>query len=278
MKKNIIKKGLVLGTIILFIGISIIPSIGGANVKQRCLKDNMSSYVNLDSRDNILYVGGSGPDNYTRIQDAINDAISGDTVFVYDISSPYIENIMIEGKSITLMGEDKWTTFIEAEYKADAIFINADDVNLMGFTIQNSHTAIRLYESVGCTIYLNNIKWNSYGIIIDEPSNDNIIYNNNFMNNSENAYDEGNNIWNKPFPTGGNHWSDYEIMYPDAERFLFWFWDTPYEIPGGYNRTSNQDNLPLIIPKELCTPKSYNNNINYFNRWFERLLDIFPIF
>ena len=33
---------------------------------------------------NILYVGGLGPNNYTKIQDAIDDAYDGDTVFVYN--------------------------------------------------------------------------------------------------------------------------------------------------------------------------------------------------
>ena len=42
---------------------------------------------------NTLYVGGSGPGNYTRIQDAIDNASDGDTVFVYDDSSPYFEII-----------------------------------------------------------------------------------------------------------------------------------------------------------------------------------------
>ena len=32
---------------------------------------------------NTLYVGGSGPNNYTSIQSAIDDAVDGDTVFVY---------------------------------------------------------------------------------------------------------------------------------------------------------------------------------------------------
>ena len=38
---------------------------------------------------NTLYVGGSGPGNYTKIQDAINDANDGDTVYVY--SGFYVE-------------------------------------------------------------------------------------------------------------------------------------------------------------------------------------------
>ena len=33
---------------------------------------------------NILYVGGSGPGNFTSIQDAVNNASEGDTVFVFD--------------------------------------------------------------------------------------------------------------------------------------------------------------------------------------------------
>ena len=52
------------------------------------------------------YVGGSGPGNYTRIQDAIDDASNDDTAFVYAASSPYYENVIVN-KSINLMGEDK---------------------------------------------------------------------------------------------------------------------------------------------------------------------------
>ena len=42
-----------------------------------------------------LYVGGSGLGNYTSIQDAINDSVDGDTVFVYDEGSPYYENLVV---------------------------------------------------------------------------------------------------------------------------------------------------------------------------------------
>ena len=71
-----------------------------------------------------LYVGGSGPGNYTKIQDAIDDAFFGDTVFVYDDSSPYYENLKIS-KSIELIGENRNTTIIDGNDKQDVVQINS---------------------------------------------------------------------------------------------------------------------------------------------------------
>ena len=85
---------------------------------------------------NILYVGGSGPNNYTKIQDAINDATTGDTVFVYDESSPYWENLFVT-KSITLNGEDRNTTIINGKNIRETILIKGDSVTIKGFTIQH---------------------------------------------------------------------------------------------------------------------------------------------
>jgi parallel beta-helix repeat protein len=84
-----------------------------------------------------LYVGGSGPGNYSSIQSAINDAVSGDTVFVYDDSSPYLENVTVD-KSIQLIGEEKNTTIIDCEENGSVIFISNDQVTVSGFTLQNS--------------------------------------------------------------------------------------------------------------------------------------------
>jgi len=68
----------------------------------------------LTTSGNILSVGGSGPGNYSTIQGAINAANDGDTVFVYDDSSPYNENIIIT-KPIVLLGENKLTTVIHGD-------------------------------------------------------------------------------------------------------------------------------------------------------------------
>ena len=88
------------------------------------------------AKENILYVGGSGPGNYSKIQDAINNAHDGDTIFVY--SGTYYEYHILVDKTITLIGEDKQTTIIDGNNKGDILYITADNVYLSGFTFQRS--------------------------------------------------------------------------------------------------------------------------------------------
>jgi len=91
-------------------------------------------------RGNTLYVGGSGGDNYTTIQSAIDDANNGDTVFVYDDSSPYYENVRISEKSIKLIGEDKNSTIIDGNYTDYPIIVlSANDFKISGFTLVNPY-------------------------------------------------------------------------------------------------------------------------------------------
>ncbi|MCX6663941.1 MAG: hypothetical protein NTZ75_06800, partial [Euryarchaeota archaeon] len=78
----------------------------------------------------ILYVGGLNPGNYSKIQDAIDNASDGDTVFVYDDSAPYYENIAIT-VSIHLIGENRNTTSIEGWNNVVSIFV--DGVTVSGF-------------------------------------------------------------------------------------------------------------------------------------------------
>lgn len=98
----------------------------------------------------ILYVGGSGPNNYSKIQDAIFDAADGDIVFVYDDSAPYYERLQV-CRSITLMGEDKLTTIIDggSYTTAPVLNITADGVIVQGFTIQNSTVSGWLDDDAG---------------------------------------------------------------------------------------------------------------------------------
>jgi parallel beta-helix repeat protein len=97
------------------------------------------------SRGKTLYVGGTGEGNYTKIQDAIDNASYMNTVFVFDDSSPYYENVVVN-KSIFLIGEDRNTTIIDGEgylivvSLAEMAFV--EGVLVSGFTIQNGRTGI----------------------------------------------------------------------------------------------------------------------------------------
>jgi parallel beta-helix repeat protein len=117
-------KWVTIGIVLLFVGAGV-PALATFNGK-------LSAPVS-----NILYVGGSGPGNYTTIQAAIDSAAPGDMVFVYDDSSPYHENLEI-AKSITLQGESRQTTVINGSILDGWYVINitADDVSIRGFTIQ----------------------------------------------------------------------------------------------------------------------------------------------
>jgi nitrous oxidase accessory protein len=127
MIDNWIKKYLVFAVIILFIFMSITPSLAVDNVKKSST---------LVSDGNTLYVGGSGEGNYTKIQDAIDNASDGDTVFVYDDSSPYYENIVID-KSINLIGENRNTTIIDGNGKDSVVYFGGGGAKITGFAIQN---------------------------------------------------------------------------------------------------------------------------------------------
>ena len=128
------KVGLSFGIILLFVLSAVAPISHGHNIN---IIGNIEQCSMSLSKGNILYVGGSGEGNYTTIQSAIDDAVDGDTVFVFDDSSPYYEWEILINKSINLIGEDRDTTVIDGNDK-DIIIIdsNIDIVNISGFTIK----------------------------------------------------------------------------------------------------------------------------------------------
>jgi len=85
---------------------------------------------------NTLYVGGMGPGNYSSIQSAIDDASPGDTVFVFDDSSPYFEHLFLN-KTLSLVGENRDGTVVDANHVGSVVEIYADGCLVSGFTIKN---------------------------------------------------------------------------------------------------------------------------------------------
>lgn len=111
-----------------------------------------------DPMGNTLYVGGSGTGNYTLIQDALDNASDGDTIYVYNDSSPYQENILIT-QSILLQGENKETTIIDGNNQGNTITIEHDAVIVSGFTISNGsgHLGILEWYITGIRITANHV-------------------------------------------------------------------------------------------------------------------------
>ncbi len=98
-----------------------------------------------------------------------------------------------------------------------------------------------LLSSDSNTFSFNTIMHNEYGIHLDYSA-DNLIYRNNFINNTNQAVSGLANTWDNSYPSGGNYWSDYEERYPDAEEIDdSGIWDTPYHID-----ENNRDRYPLI--------------------------------
>ncbi len=95
-----------------------------------------ASHTNLAIVENdILYVGGSGPGNYTSIQAALDDAGDGATIYVYP--GTYTESIVL-GKEVRLIGRGNGRTpVIQAVENQSALLIVADGCSVKGFTVKS---------------------------------------------------------------------------------------------------------------------------------------------
>ncbi|UCH89898.1 MAG: right-handed parallel beta-helix repeat-containing protein, partial [Thermoplasmata archaeon] len=134
-----------------------------------------------------LHVGGTGSNNYTKIQTAIDAAGVGDTVYVH--AGIYKENIYIN-KTITLIGADKANTTIDGKGTGHVIQIKADWVNVTGFKLTNSGTnhldaGVAIISASNCSIWDNNVSSNGGSGFSILTSCYNNIKNNFITNNKE---------------------------------------------------------------------------------------------
>jgi parallel beta-helix repeat protein len=145
-----------------------------------------------------ITVDDSGGADYLTLQEGIDAANPGDTVFVYN--GTYYENVVVN-KTITLTGENKDTTVINGMGKSSVIWIIEEKVNVSGFTVTNSSD---LGDSGGFnidsnfnTIYNNILNNNEYGLYFQPSSHGNNITANNISSNGYcgmRIYASGNNI------------------------------------------------------------------------------------
>jgi parallel beta-helix repeat protein len=102
----------------------------------------------------------------------------------------------------------------------------------------------------------------------------NYIYHNTFKSNRHQAYDEGTNIWDDGYPSGGNYWSDYIGSDDDGDGIG----DIPYEIPDGINSDryplmspyTEEDTIPPVVTIETPTNGVYLWGLHMFSGLLKR--------
>jgi len=177
---SVFAKTIVLITILIFIGASVLPSTAS-----RAIGTCHSETYNFNGK--TLYVGGNGPNNYTTIETAVNHANCGDTIFV--CNGNYLENIVID-KSINLIGQNKYETIIDGGHEKEnitLIMVTAENVRMSGFTVQNAKgidgRAMMILKRNGNGYTRNNIitdnifKNCSYGVMVVNPINNTVANN-----------------------------------------------------------------------------------------------------
>lgn len=156
--------------ILTFICLSILtPSLVYPSRTNPAPWDRLYLYPLNHSQRTILYVGGSGPNNYTKIQDAVDNASPDDTIFVYQ--GMYYEHVTLN-KQVTLLGELRDQTIIDGSKTGNVIKITADGVTVQQFTLQNAGIGVYIVHSSNQNIIQNNIKNNWEGIgLLDSAHN-----------------------------------------------------------------------------------------------------------
>ncbi len=194
MEKQLVKKFLVAGVIILFIGAGVIPSVGSLVLEHNRYGKGGSYSVNLNDGSIIFVDDDQDADWYDHthvrtIREGIINASDHWTVFVYN--GTYYENLLIN-KSLRLIGENNVNTIIDGGKISDVITIKTgvDETNVIGFTVRNgsvideNNCGIKIESYVEKTLISNNnIDECRTGIFIKGRFTEhNIISNNNIVN------------------------------------------------------------------------------------------------
>jgi nitrous oxidase accessory protein NosD len=193
-------------------------------------------FCSLQSSIVILQNNITGNHNGVRFYGGFNNTISTN-----NITGNAASGIAIEGYSDNITGNilSQNTIGIGLGATYSVIFRN----NMT----ENSNSGIYLTGSndVISANYMANNEYGVYSVPSFGLSSDNTIFHNDFVNNQQNAYSTSPyniQIWDKGYPQGGNYWSDYSSVYPDAKEIAnSGIMNLPYSICA-----NNTDNDPLM--------------------------------
>ncbi len=106
---------------------------------------------------------------YSSIQRALNNASTGDSIFLS--SGMYCEHVAVN-KTVSLVGENPETTFIDGNGTQTVLEITSQNVNITRLTIQNGGKGIYLTSNADSGAVINNIVLNhSKGVFVESDSN-----------------------------------------------------------------------------------------------------------
>jgi len=122
------------------------------------------------------------PADYSTIQQAIDAATTGTIILVSN--GTYPENLVID-KTVSIIGENKSATIIDANSLGTALLVTANSVSITGFTIENASSYAILFNNSSFTeIYDNIIENSGYGLYFNNSIRNNVT-NNLITGNSE---------------------------------------------------------------------------------------------
>jgi nitrous oxidase accessory protein len=200
------------------------------------------------------------PDDYLTIQEAVDHANAGDTVFVKKgIYYCGYDNVIIR-KSLSLIGEDANATIIDGQFETykyrlgglgglSTVIIGASNVLITGFNITNGENAITISQNVsGVRIVGNNLMGNMVGISDEGNSLDNnlVVSGNNITSNS---------VTGLRLTSSNNVVSD-NLFSDDNEALSMYYGDN---VTVCYNRIVN--NSRGITLAEVSGASIFGNNI-----------------
>ena len=189
-------------------------------------------------------------------------------IYTYTVSNSNITNNQIHWNTYTgiyvkysSQNNISNNNILKSKY---GIYITSNSINnsIYNNTIASNDYGIYIYSSNSFNIFARNtVSDNQYGFYLQGSSSlkNNYVYNNNIMNNDNQAYESSNyNYWNDTYPWGGNFWSDYDGIdinngpnqdIPGSDGMG----DTPYIID-----SDSRDYFPLMEPIPDVLPPRIN--------------------
>lgn len=206
-----------------------------------------------------------GPESadYTKIQQAIDNATDGDVIEVH--SGIYYENVYVF-KPVVLLGIDtgQGMPLVDASGAGSVITLATNGTTVKGFNVTGSghcgcgNSGI-LVDSSNNYITGNEIYKNKYGIYVKPGMINNTFLSNDLQENNITVLDNGGNHWDADTSAGngksltlqnagitalGNHYSDYDELTEGCnDTNNDGFCDLPKKFDGG----SGQDNHSSIF-------------------------------